>query len=122
MIVLVQLKNDQYVMGNLAITNENSIEIDNAMLLHYMWRDETVPSVFFTKYCLFNKSTCVELPNEEIRHIFKDPLNDIVSYYKESVSNILKYKPNTNKKHERKNRELLTAMMEKTMLNDEEVH
>ena len=126
--VVVKLKTGEEVCGKMMIKNENSIELDDAMTMRYhISEDSQSPVMYFTKYCIFTQSFDVRIPNECIMHIFKDPVETMINFYEQELSECkLSYKQNPEPEPPRrrngsKKNETLIAMMEK-LKGDHEVH
>jgi hypothetical protein len=126
--VVVKLKSGEEVFGKMMIKNENSIELDDAMLMRYHISEETdAPVMYFTKYCIFTQSFDVTIPNDCIMHIFKDPVESLIDFYeKELIECKMSYKQNPEPEPPRRSKgprknETLIAMMEK-LKGDHEVH
>ena len=81
MIVVVKMKNDNFIMGNLRITDESSIELNDALIVE-IGKIATGITVYFYKYCPFNTSFDISLQKSEISNIFDDPIPSLVDYYK----------------------------------------
>lgn len=123
--VVVKLKNGEEVFGKMMIKNENSIDLDDAMRMRYHISDESnAPVMYFTKYCIFTQSFDVTIPNDCIMHIFKDPVDSLVSFYEDELADCKQsYAKKQNKprqKHYERD-ETLIAMMER-LKGDHEVH
>jgi small nuclear ribonucleoprotein (snRNP)-like protein len=121
--VVVKLKNGEEVFGRMNITDENNIDLNDAMRIRYHFNDETgAPVMYFTKYSIFTESFDVTIPNDCIMHIFKDPVDNLVKFYETELIDCKKSyleKPKSNKKYEKD--ESLVAMME-MLRGDYEVH
>lgn len=103
-------------MGKMNIINENSVELDDALVINYTFDDEFNPALYFVKYCPFVEAKNVSFMNNDIMHIFKDPLPDFVKYYDTNVKSIL-YKKRTRRKNTRRDEDAeiqeLLALAEK---------
>ena len=116
MIVILYLQNGKVVMGKMNITNENSIELDDALTVNYTIDEDLNPALYFVKYCPFVESKSVSFMNSDIMHVFKDPLTDFVSYYSNNVKSILygkKPRKRVRKKDEDNEISELLALAEK---------
>ena len=125
MLVLVQLKNEQYVIGKMNIVEENSIEIEDAMIINYAYHLDSPPTVYLTKYCIFTESTTVTMPNDEIRHVFKDPVPDIIGFYRQAIKDKKNRPLETERKRARKSKvadEDFLAYAERMHLDDGDIH
>ena len=89
MIVVVRLKSGDYIMGNLTITHESSIELKDALIVE-VGRATGGFAVYFYKYCPFNQSFDISLQKAEITNIFDDPIPSLVDYYKAQAKMIKK--------------------------------
>lgn len=125
--VVIKLKNGEEIFGRMAIKNENSIDLDDAMRMRYHISEETdSPVMYFTKYCIFNQSFNVTIPNDCIMHIFKDPVESLIEFYERELEECkLQYEVPTKKKtitgKRGKKDEIIFAMFEK-LKGDHEVH
>jgi hypothetical protein len=116
MIVILYLHNGKVVMGKMNITNENSIELDDALVVNYTMDEDFSPALYFVKYCPFVESKTVSFMNNDIMHIFKDPLPDFLRYYNNNVKSILygkKTRKRVTKKDEDTEIQELLALAEK---------
>ena len=123
--VVVKLKSGEEVFGKMMIKNENNIELDDAMLMRYHISEETdAPVMYFTKYCIFTQSFGVTIPNDCIMHIFKDPVDSLISFYEDELYDCKKSYANKKPRPQSKEYdrdETLIAMMER-LKGDHEVH
>jgi len=124
--VLIKLTNGDEVMGKLAIKEENSLELENALTLRYSLSTDGSPNMFFTKYCLFNKGMDVTFPSDSVMHVFKDLVPSLIDYYDEQVRYIRatleeKLGDMKKKRTSEEQEEILFAMFEKNY-NDTEIH
>lgn len=86
MIVIIKLKNDDHVMGKMEIENEKSIKLRDAMLMYSMIDEKSgMPRVYFVKYSNYTVGMDVDFDLDFVLHVFKDPLEDIVKYYRNYV-------------------------------------
>lgn len=114
MIVILYLQNGKVVMGKMNIVNENSVELDDALVINYTFDDEFNPALYFVKYCPFVESKSVSFMNGDIMHIFKDPLQDFVEYYNANVKSLLyRKKPRRRKTKDDDEIKELLALAEK---------
>lgn len=124
--VVIKLKNGEEIFGRMMIKNENSIDLDDAMRMRYHINEETeAPVMYFTKYCIFNKSFNVTIPNECIMHVFKDPVDSLIEFYERELEDCkLSYETPREKRkpriHSEKD-EVISALFEK-LKGDHEVH
>lgn len=81
MIVIVKMKNGDFIMGNLRITDESSIELNDALIVE-IGKIAAGITVYFYKYCPFNTSFDISLQKSEISNIFDDPIPSLVDYYR----------------------------------------
>jgi len=125
--VVIKLKNGEEIFGRMMIKNENSIDLDDAMRMRYHISEETdTPIMFFTKYCIFNQSFSVTIPNDCIMHIFKDPVESLIEFYERELEECKsQYETPQKKKSIVGNRsdrdDVISAMFEK-LKGDHEVH
>ena len=128
--VLLRIRNGSEVMGKLVVEEENTVTLIGALTIKYIQSEDGVPQMYFSKYCLFNKSMDVVFPMDCILHIFKDPVPSLIDYYEEQLEVIqatLEKKIEIMKKRQQdttdwqKQEEILYAMIEKEM-SDTEVH
>lgn len=128
--VLLRMRNGNEVMGKLVVEEENTVTLLGALTIKYMHSEDGIPQMFFSKYCLFNKSMDVVFPTDVILHIFKDPIPSLIDYYEEQLEVIqatLEKKIEVMRKKQQdisdwqKQEEILYAMIEKEM-SDTEVH
>lgn len=75
------MKNGDFIMGNLRITDESSIELNDALIVE-IGKIAAGITVYFYKYCPFNTSFDISLQKSEISNIFDDPIPSLVDYYK----------------------------------------
>jgi len=87
MYVVLKLKSGDNIVGSLAVTEENSVDIKGALLVHFNF-DNDYPAMFFSKYCLFNLSFDVTFQKNDIANIFDDPLPSMIEFYKEQLANL----------------------------------
>lgn len=85
MYVIIKLNTNDEVIGKLSITDENSINLKGALAIRYGFSYESDPTVYLEKYCLFTKDYDIIVDNKDIMHIFKDPVDSIVSLYVETL-------------------------------------
>lgn len=81
MIVVVKMKSGDFIMGNLTITHESSIELKDALIVE-IGKNPAGITVYFYKYCPFNTSFDISLQKTEISNIFDDPIPSLSDYYK----------------------------------------
>lgn len=92
--VLIKLKNGDTVMGKYLPQYQdkpNFLLLQDALYVYHGIDENDVASVFFEKFCCFNKGFDINLRKDNIMQMFNDPLPYIVDYYNEYV-NVLKSK------------------------------
>lgn len=87
MIVVVKMKSGDFVMGNLTITHESSVEIKDALIVEIGNTPKGI-TVYFYKYCPFNTSFDISLQKTEILNIFDDPIPSLADYYRKQCKMI----------------------------------
>lgn len=123
--VIIRLKSGETVVGSLAVTEENSIDVKDALLVHFTF-DHDYPAMYFSKYCLFNISFDVTFQKSDIANIFNDPLPSMIEFYKEQLDNLKQNyeirKRSPFKKKDRVDHEQIFKAMFEKMNDDPEVH
>jgi hypothetical protein len=127
MIVILKLTTKEFVMGKMQIVEEHKIELKDALKLDYYMSNTGYPSMYMTKYCMFVEGRDVSFHDEDVMHIFTDPLKDIVEYYNDNAQRIFekpKLKPSSKRKSKKQNDNFETemAMLERKLIQDDEVH
>jgi hypothetical protein len=90
MIVLVVLKNETTIIGELEITGENSVTLLDALRLRIV--KDTASSLEFTKYQPLTIGYDALFYNDDILHIHKDLQPDVEEYYKSYANKYFKRK------------------------------
>lgn len=84
--VLIRIRwGGAYILGRLAGENDRIIDLKDALQIQYRMITDKGPELFFTKFCLFTKSFDTGFKKDDISHIFRDPLDNILDLYEDTV-------------------------------------
>ena len=124
MIVIIKLKTDEHVMGTMSVVDNDIIHLSDALTMQQVvYLDE--PALMFTKYCTYTKSFDVLINRHDIMHIFRDPLDSVIKYYRKQLPVVKKFYAKSKKKIdsdlEDTEDEIMEAMIEKN-LSKKELH
>lgn len=118
--VIVRLKNGEFIMGSMSIRNETTIELDDALTINYYFDEVDAVVVYFSKYCPFTKDYKAIFPNDMVMQVFMEPLDAIVANYEKYLKHF-KYSDKSKRKTRIKNTDDIEDML-KNMFEKKRVH
>jgi len=85
---MVRLKDGTDIIGEILEITERGIDIGGACIIRYSLNEDRRPTVALMKYCALVAEFNVFFSNENVLHIFNDPLPNVVEYYEKVIEKI----------------------------------